>query len=172
MKRYIRATSEIDDLTISEYMGKIREIFYQKFPNSLCEVMFSIWGDKPNIFIRCYMASGRDEVAHKIMENDLLKVVVDIDFPEASIITKEDDLVPWYAELIFWDSTIKVQPKEEWAWCDYAQVPKMSTKGSPEEVLAAWGNYVETLYTTIKDLYASNQLHQETIEHYNMSNKL
>ena len=171
MKRYIKSTDDTT-LTIELLMEQIKDIYYRRFPNSLCETNFGRLLGSPFLFIRCYLAKDSSEVANGILDNDMFSIRGSIDFTGAPKDLSEEEPVPQNCELGFLCRSIKTEPDLDYLYCSYATINFRKVVGNVDKVLAGWEKFVDKLYAETVSLYQEGKLHKSTSEYYNIEDKI
>ena len=171
MKRYIKSTVD-NSLLISDFVNILKDIYTEKFPHSKCDVWFSNHYSMPEVFIRCYLGNDYNDWASRIDDNDLFYIRVAIEFQNAPENLTEDDYVPNTCKLRFVGNSIKIVPEDDWYWCDYHTLKLRSVSGDAQKMIKAWEKVVNTLYTDTVALYREGKLHKQTIQYYDIEEKL
>lgn len=147
------------EMTISEFLDRVKEIYSDHFPDSACSAkLVKILGK--SIFIDFYLAKDKTEVANSIWQNDVFKCSFSI-YLEGN--PELDDPMP-FAELTCSSSCIKTKPEQRYLYCDLVKVPFRKVKGGANKLLAAIEKYVQKLADTFHSLYDSDMIHPDDKE--------
>ena len=74
-----------ESLTSNEFIEKLENIYYKYFPKSKIEISKRTLLGETSIYIDCYLAKDKSEVAHGIMDNDMLHVSLEVNEPDTDV---------------------------------------------------------------------------------------
>ena len=150
MKLTIKEANETgSEMTIEEFMQKVKAIYAKHFPDSRCHVQLT-----KNlgcaIFIDFYLAKDSSEVFNGYAVNDMFQCGFDI-FLEGR---KElNDLMPDSMVLEAMKSVIKIRPENRYLAYDTVKIPFRKTTGNAKKILAALEKYVTRLASIVHEEY-------------------
>jgi hypothetical protein len=171
MKRYIKSAVDTT-ITIETLMERIEKIYYEKFPNSLCDVSYGVFLSSPYLFIRCYLAKDKSEVSSQILDNDVFSIRACVDFDGSPRDLEIYEPVPKNSELSFSMHSIMAVPDVDYLYCSHININVRKTSGDADKILSAWKRFVDKLYAETVQLYLTERLHNVASEYYNVADKL
>lgn len=141
-------------MKFEQFKTEIEKLFAEKFGKSYCGCkIYKCLGN--SITIDCRLAENTSECPHNIASNDMMKICFAIVLPDG---WNEADELPENLTMEAWDNNIKVKPTNDYLYCESKKVSYRKTSGTAKKLIAAFGKFVDRLYTLIKEEYQAENL--------------
>lgn len=141
-------------MQFGEFKNKIEQIFNEKFGKSHCECRISNCLGK-SITIDCLLAENAKECQWNQPDNDVMSVLLDIQFPRE---WRDDDELPENLTMQALRNSIKVKPTEACFYCSYKSVNFRKTQGDSEKMIDTFRKFIDCLYAMMKEEYQAKNL--------------
>lgn len=143
-------------MTFNEFRNKLVEIYYSKFPNSLCSVrLYKVLGR--SIVIDCFLANDKSELSGGYWQNDMFKISFWIhNMPNDFEV---DDVLPNVMTMTNDSSQILIVPENSYLAYDSVKVPFRKTVGNADKLISAFKKYVNRLYDTVNQQITEGNIH-------------
>ena len=152
-RRRIYESSEVDD-----FIEDIEKTYKKYFPKSLIKIRKAdILGSK-DITADCYLAKDESEVPHRILDNDTFRIRFCIENLENFNDLPDVMMLEWYYK------SIKLNPSDEYYYCDFKQLPFRKTKGDAVKILKTLDRYFKLLKDTLVKELENDNIHDDCID--------
>ena len=152
-RRRIYESSEVDD-----FIEDIEKTYKKYFPKSLINIRKEdILGSK-DITAVCYLAKDESEVPHRILDNDTFRMKFCIE-----ILDNFNEL-PDDMQLVWYHKSIKLNPSDDFYYCDFKQLPFRKTKGDAIKILKTLDRYFKLLKDTLIEELENDNIHYDNID--------
>lgn len=136
---------------MEDLVNELKELYNERFENSLFHSGYGCFG-KDTIFIRLYLAKNEEEVANRIMGNDMFSIMFEL-----------KDLGGGYKlEKVL--SSIREKPTNEYFYSSHKTIPYRIVRGDKEKIKATFKKYVDNLYKTLIEELNNGNIHENDIE--------
>ena len=152
-RRRIYESSEVDD-----FIEDIEKSYKKYFPKSLVDIYKSdILGIK-SIAVSCYLAKDKSEVPHRQLDNDTFRIKFCIENLENFNELPDVMILEWYHK------SIKLNPSDDFYYCDFKQLPFRKTKGDAVKILKTLDRYFKLLKDTLIEELENDNIHYDNID--------
>ena len=152
-RRRIYESSEVDD-----FIEDIERTYKKYFPKSLIKIRKSdILGSK-GIYAECYLAKDESEVPHRILDNDTFHIKFCIETLKNFNDLPDVMILEWYHK------SIKLNPSDDFYYCDFKQLPFRKTKGDAVKILKTLDRYFKLLKDTLIEELENDNIHYDNID--------
>lgn len=145
----IKHTKIYESLTSDEFIEKLENIYYKYFPKSKIEISKHTLLGETSIYIDCYLAKDKSEVAHSIMDNDMLHVSLEVNEPDKD-----------KHELTAIQSYMLIEPEESYLFFGSCRLPFRMITGDYDKILKYLEKYFARAKQKIKELSKDGKIHK------------
>ena len=141
-------------MKFAEFKKEIEALYHGKFNKSFVECsIFKCLGI--SITIDMLLAENSSECQHNITDNDIMRIGFMIYLPDD---WKETDDLPENLTMKALNNAIRVKPDNDYLYCSTKKVAYRKATGTAENLIKAYGKYVDKLYQLVSEEYNANNL--------------
>ena len=152
-RRRIYESSEVDD-----FIEDIEKSYKKYFPKSLINIRITDMLGIKSIYAECYLAKDESEVPHRILDNDTFRIKFSIENLENFNDLPDVMMLEWYYK------SIKLNPSDDFYYCDFKQLPFRKTKGDADKILKTLDKYFKLLKNTVIEELENDNIHYDNID--------
>ena len=149
------------DMTISEFLTAVKEVYAKYFPDSVCGAKFSS-SVTPSIFINCYLAGNQSELSGGYAVNDLFHCSLCI-FIKDRKATKDSLFGEQTLEMAN-GSSILTKPDNKYCVYGSVKVPFRKTTGDAKKLLNYFDKYVRKIRDVLKEQLAADNIPNDYVD--------
>ena len=110
-----------------------------------------------SIYAECYLAKDESEVPHRILDNDTFRIKFSIETLENFNDLPDVMIIEWYYK------SIKLNPSDDFYYCDFKQLPFRKTKGNADKILKTLDRYFKLLKDILIEELENDNIHYDNI---------
>lgn len=153
-------------MKMNEFINEIQGTYYKYFKDSKIQVDFTS-NLYNSIYIKCLLARDKTEVAHGIIDNDMLHIKFSIDHNGKAFdkditinsIVDFNDL-----NLNCWDKSYLIKPNDRFLAYSSRKLTFRKTKGDTKKVISTLDKFFKKLKDQLISDYNENMIHKSHIE--------
>lgn len=147
-------------MILQEFLTQIEETYKKHFPYSRVSAKFSnrLYS---SIYVYCYLAGCKEELSGSMWDNDMLKIIIEID-TESGQFSKDinlDSSIPDNLVMNALHNHYFIKPEDRYTVYGSHKANFRKTKGNYAKLLKAFDVFCNRLKDQIKDDLASGLIH-------------
>ena len=152
-RRRIYESSEVDD-----FIEDIEKTYKKYFPKSLINIHKEDMLGIKSIYAECYLAKDKSETPHGILDNDTFRIKFSIETLENFNELPDVMMLEWYYK------AIKLNPSDDFYYCDFKQLPFRKTKGDAVKILKTLDRCFKLMKNAVIEEFENDNIHDDCID--------